>query len=334
MKEQGVVIIAEAGVNHNGDVNLAKKLIDEAKKAGVDYVKFQTFKTELGMSKDAPKAEYQIEALGESVSQYDMVKALELSFEEHKLLADYCKEKEICYSSTGFDKESLDFLQQEGMIDFVKIPSGEITNYPYLLHCAAMKLPIVLSTGMATREEIRWSMQVLEEHGCSREEITVLHCNTEYPTPYEDVNLHAMLSLQEELGVEVGYSDHTQGIEIPIAAVALGAKVIEKHFTLDRTMEGPDHKASLEPQELQAMVCAIRHIEQALGNGIKEPSNSEKKNIVIARKSIVASCAIKKGEVLTEENLTCMRPGDGISPMRWKEVVGSIAVQDYQRENG
>lgn len=327
-----VLIIAEAGVNHNGSMQIAKQLVDNAVEAGVDIIKFQTFKSEKIVSKAARQAEYQQRNIGKrDESQLAMLKKLELSVEAHHELMDYCKERNIRFWSTAFDMESIDFLHSLNM-GLWKIPSGEITNYPYLKKIASFHEPIILSTGMCELSDIEAALNVLIDEGVNKEQITVLHCNTEYPTPYQDVNLKAMLDIGEKFGVKIGYSDHTQGIEVPIAAVALGASVIEKHFTLDKTMEGPDHKASLEPEELKAMVSAIRHIEQALGSGHKTISDSERKNIEIARKSIVAACHIKEGEMLTEKNLTVKRPGNGISPMRWNEVVGTIAVRDFEEE--
>ena len=328
-----VIIIAEAGVNHNGDINNAKKLIDKAVEANVDYIKFQTFKTELCISKNAVKADYQIEnTQNSSESQLEMVKKLELSFEQFVELEKYCQQKGVQFLSTGFDFESLEFLAGLG-ITIAKVPSGEITNLPYLRKVATLFPEVILSTGMATITEIKDAIKVLTDNGVSKDKIIVLHCNTEYPTPMEDVNLKAMLHIQRELGVPVGYSDHTLGIEVPIAAVALGATVIEKHFTLDKTLPGPDHKASLEPDELKAMVSAIRNIEKAIGGlGLKEVSKSEEKNKPIARKSIVASTDIKKGDIFTPENLTVKRPGTGISPMQWDEVIGKEAKRDFQED--
>ena len=323
-----VYIIAEAGVNHNGDINLAYQLVDAAKAAGVDCIKFQTFKSENLVSHTAQKAEYQKAATGDS-SQQDMLKQLELSFDEFVSLKKYCDRKGICFLSTPFDFESIEFLNSIEM-PFWKIPSGEVTNYPYLVALAKTGKPVVMSTGMCEMQEIEDAIAVLRENGTS--DIKLLHCNTEYPTPYEDVNLRAMKTLRDAFGVEVGYSDHTKGIEVPIAAVAMGATVIEKHFTLDRNMEGPDHKASLEPQELKQMVDSIRHIEAALGSGDKRPSPSEKKNMAVARKSIVAAKRIKAGDILTEENITVKRPGNGICPMRWKEVLGTRAVRDFEED--
>lgn len=326
------LVIAEAGVNHNGSIELAKQLIDAAAEAGVDYVKFQTFKADKIVTRTARKADYQQRNIGsDDNSQYAMLKRLELSPEQHIELLAYCHEKGIKFFSTAFDFCSIDFLASLHL-GLWKIPSGEITNYPYLKKIAGFHEPVILSTGMSTLEEIESAMEVLINNGLQKEQITVLHCNTEYPTPMCDVNLSAMNEMRQRLGVGIGYSDHTQGIEVPIAAVALGAEVIEKHFTLDRNLPGPDHKASLEPLELKAMVSAIRNIEQALGIGHKTISESERKNIEIARKSIVAARPIKKGELLTEEKLTVKRPGNGISPMQWNEVIGTIATKDFDEE--
>lgn len=329
-----VLIIAEAGVNHNGNLDNAFKLIDAAVDAGVDYVKFQTFKSENLVSKSAKKADYQIQNTGNSTdSQYEMLKKLELSHENHELLIDYCKQKNIQFFSTAFDLDSLQYLKEIGL-DLVKIPSGEITNLPYLRKAAQLFKKVILSTGMCTMEDIEAAINVFLAEDISKDDITILHCNTEYPTPMNDVNLRAMLSIQQEFETEIGYSDHTLGIEVPIAAVALGASVIEKHFTLDNTMEGPDHAASLEPQQLKEMVKAIRNIEQAIsGDGLKKPSASEMKNIEIARKSIVASTSISEGETFTEENLTIKRPGTGISPMKWDDVIGRAASKDYSTDD-
>lgn len=329
-----VLIIAEAGVNHNGSLENAFKLIDAAVDAGVDYVKFQTFKSENLVSMSAKKADYQIQNTGNSTdSQYEMLKKLELSHENHELLIDYCKQKNIQFFSTAFDLDSLEYLKEIGL-DLVKIPSGEITNLPYLRKAARLFNKVILSTGMCTMKDIEAAVNVFLAEKISKEDITILHCNTEYPTPMNDVNLKAMLSIQQEFGTDIGYSDHTLGVEVPIAAVALGASVIEKHFTLDKTMEGPDHAASLEPHQLKEMVKAIRNIEQAIsGDGIKKPSESEMKNIEIARKSIVASAQISKGEIFTEDNLTIKRPGTGISPMKWDEVIGKVAKKDYSTDD-
>ncbi len=324
-----VFIIAEAGVNHNGDWEIAKKLIDVAVEADVDAVKFQTFKAEKLVCKNAEKADYQKETTEKSESHLEMLKKLELTEEMHNQLMDYCREREIMFLSTPFDVDSVDYLVGLGM-EIMKIPSGEITNYPYLRKVAQTGKKVILSTGMSDIEDVKAAVAVLKEHGSK--DIAVLHCNTEYPTPYTDVNLKAMLTLKEELEIEVGYSDHTPGIEIPIAAVAMGAQIIEKHFTLDKTMDGPDHKASLEPHELKAMVSAIRNVEVALGNGVKMPSASERKNIAIARKSIVAKCRIEKGQMFTEDNLTTKRPGTGLSPMQWKEIIGTVAQRSYNED--
>lgn len=324
-----IFIIAEAGDNHNGNFDNAIRLIDQAVLAGADCVKFQTFVTEEVISKYAELAEYQKQNTGKEESQYDMVKRLELSFDQFRQLQAYCKKRGILFLSTPFDLPSIAFLNEID-VPFFKIPSGEITNYPYLLAIAATHRDVVLSTGMCTMEEIKAAIAVLEENGAGA--ITLLHCNTEYPTPYEDVNLRAMETMRRTFGKEVGYSDHTAGIEVPIAAAALGAVVIEKHFTLDRTMEGPDHKASLEPQELAAMVTAIRKIEAALGSSEKKPSPSEQKNIPIARKSIVARQTIRRGELLTEENLAVKRPGTGISPMRYPQILGTKAIRDFKAD--
>lgn len=326
------LIIAEAGVNHNGSMQIAKQLIDKAVEAGVDIIKFQTFKSEKLVSKAAKQAEYQQRNIGKKgEGQLAMLKKLELSQQDHEELIAYCNEKGIRFFSTAFDMDSIDYLHSLNM-GLWKIPSGEITNYPYLRKIAQYHEPVILSTGMCELSDIEATVKVLLEFGVQKEQITILHCNTEYPTPFQDVNLKAMLEIGEKFGVQIGYSDHTKGIEVPIAAVALGASVIEKHFTLDKNMEGPDHKASLEPDELKAMVSAIRNIEQALGSGHKTISESEQKNIEIARKSIVASCPIQAGELLTEDNLTVKRPGNGISPMRWNEVVGTVAMKDFDEE--
>ncbi|BEK49231.1 N-acetylneuraminate synthase [Campylobacter coli] len=322
------LVIAEAGVNHNGDLNLAKKLIDVASEAGADYVKFQTFKTELCISKNAQKAEYQLKTTSKIESQFEMVKKLELSKQAHEILIEYCKERNIKFLSTAFDLKSIDLLVELG-IDIFKIPSGEITNLPYLRKIAQLNKKIILSTGMATLGEIEKALGVLVENGTEREKIIILHCNTEYPTPFEDVNLKAMKTIKEAFKLPVGYSDHTLGITIPIAAVSMGACVIEKHFTLDKAMRGPDHLASLEPSELKAMIKAIRELEKAFGDGIKKPSKSESKNINIGRKSLVAIGPIKKGDLFTESNLGIKRPGNGISPMEWDNIIGKIATRDF-----
>jgi len=326
-----VFIIAEAGVSHNGDLDTAKKMVEVAVESGCDAVKFQTFKAEKGISKFAHKAEYQKRITGIEESQLEMVKKLELGKDAHEALSDYCKKKKIMFLSTPFDLESIDLLNELGL-EIFKIPSGEITHLSYLRKIGSLKKKIIISTGMSTLKEIGMALNILEEAGTKRKDMTVLHCNTEYPTPVVDVNLRAMLSIKDTFGVKIGYSDHTLGIEASIAAVALGATVIEKHFTLDRNMNGPDHKASLEPDELKSMVKAIRNIEKALGDGVKKPSNSEFKNIAIARKSIVASRAIKKGDIFTAENITVKRPGTGISPMEWDEVISRVALRDFQED--
>ena len=316
------LIIAEAGVNHNGDMQLAKKLIDAAATAGADFVKFQTFKAKNLALKTAEKADYQTKNVGKGISQFDMLKQLEISEADHLELKLYAEEKGIAFLSSAFDTEGLDYLDSLG-IPLIKIPSGEITNLPYLQKVATIGKPVILSTGMANMAEIKEAMAVLLSGKITQEEITVLHCNTEYPTPFEDVNLTAMLSIEKEMGIAIGYSDHTMGIELPIAAVALGARVIEKHFTLDRTMRGPDHLASLEPDELKQMVISIRNIEKAIaGSGIKEPSLSEVKNKKIARKSICLSTALEAKTILREEHLRILRPGSGISPMEIGRVLG------------
>jgi N,N'-diacetyllegionaminate synthase len=325
------IIIAEAGVNHNGSVEIAKKMIDAAVEAGVDYIKFQTFKTHKLASKSAKKADYQVNNTHNSDSQQEMLKKLELSEENHFELINYCKSKNIAFVSTAFDFDSIVFLSDFDM-DFFKIPSGEITNYPYLKKIAQYKRPVILSTGMSTMDDIENAMVILLNNGLNKNDITILQCNTEYPAPFEDVNLRAMQTIAERFDVKVGYSDHTQGIEAPIAAVALGATVIEKHFTMSRDMEGPDHKASLEPDELKAMVVAIRNVEKALGNGEKQVTDSERKNMTIARKSIVAAKYIKKGAIFAEDNITVKRPGNGISPMRWEEVLGKTAKKDFYED--
>ncbi len=330
-KRQGnVLIIAEAGVNHNGDLKLAKDLVEIAAISGADLVKFQTFTASSGVTKNARKADYQMETTSTRESQFEMIQKLELSREMHEELICHCKQFRVGFFSTGFDTKSLDLLAELGLKVF-KIPSGEITNLPYLRHIGRFGKPIIISTGMAKLGEIEDALEVLESSGTSREKVTVLHCNTEYPTPMYDVNLKAMLSIRDALGVQVGYSDHTLGIEVSIAAVAMGATVIEKHFTLDRKLPGPDHKASLEPDELKAMVQAIRNIELALSmDGIKRPSPSETKNLEITRKSLVALCPIRAGEILTEVNLGVKRPGNGISPMRWDEFIGRTATRDFK----
>jgi len=331
MKLDKVVIIAEAGVNHNGDLQKAIELIDIASKAGVDIVKFQTFKADRIVSKSAQKANYQSENVGDrDDSQFNMLKSLELSEEDHATLIEECKKRRVRFLSTAFDVNGIDFLYNLG-IPFFKSPSGEITNFPYLKRLAEKGKPVVLSTGMADMEEVKAALRVLTEYGLNKKDITVLHCNTEYPTPMKDVNLKAMNTIGDELGVQVGYSDHTLGIEVPIAAVTLGAKVIEKHFTLDRNLPGPDHRASLEPGELKDMVLAIRNVEKALsGNGRKERSQSEKKNIEIARKSIHTLKPLKKGEKISESDIIPLRPANGISPMKWEEVIGKKVTRDLK----
>lgn len=327
------IIIAEAGVNHNGSLEMAKRLVDKAVEAGVDYIKFQTFKASKLVTKSAKQAEYQQKNIGKGEdSQYQMLKKLELSPEDHEVLIAYCKERGIKFFSTAFDFDSIEYLHSLNL-GLWKVPSGEVTNYPFLKRIAAYNEKTILSTGMCDMEDVRAAVKALYKNGLSKDNLILLHCNTEYPTPFEDVNLKAMDALRNEFGVGVGYSDHTKGIEVPIAAVALGATVIEKHFTLDRTLPGPDHKASLEPDELKAMVSAIRNIEKAVGgDGTKHVSESERKNIAIARKSIVAACDIKAGDVFTEQNLTVKRPGSGISPMLWEEVLGQKAKKDFTED--
>jgi N,N'-diacetyllegionaminate synthase len=324
-----VFIIAEAGVNHNGSVDLAKQLIDVASNSGADAVKFQTFKAENLVSKNTQKAEYQKQTTNASESQFDMIKKLELDVDTHKELITYCQEKDIMFLSTPFDHDSIDLLSSLGLHIF-KIPSGEITNLPYLRYIGSLDKQVVLSTGMSNLQEVEDALTILINAGTSKENITILHANTMYPTPMEDVNLNAMLTIQQEFGVAVGFSDHTLGIEVDIAAVAMGASIIEKHFTLDKTMNGPDHKASLEPDELKAMVLSIRNIEKALGSYEKKPSPSESINIDIARKSIVSNQIIKKGDMLSDKNITTKRPGTGISPMEWDKVIGTVATKNYQ----
>lgn len=323
------IIIAEAGVNHNGSMEMAKAMVDVAADAGVDYIKFQTFKSELLVTSQAQQADYQKkQAKEEDNSQLSMLRKLELSEENHYELIDYCNERGVKFLSTAFDFKSLEFLSSLNL-DFWKIPSGEITNYPYLKKIAQTHLPVVMSTGMCTNEDIERALNVIVNNGVSIKDIILLHCNTQYPTPYSDVNLRAMAEMRERFGVKVGYSDHTEGIDVPIAAVALGACVIEKHFTLDRTLPGPDHRASLEPHELKRMVEAIRNVETALGRANKQVTSSESVNIIAARKSIVASTKIQQGELFTEDNLTVKRPGCGLSPMMWDEVIGKTACRDF-----
>ncbi len=323
------LIIAEAGVNHNGDIDNAFKLIDTAKAAGADIVKFQTFNANKLASRYAQKAEYQKTFSNKSESQLDMLRSLELTKQQHIELIDYCTKKGIQFLSTPFDLESIEMLQELNL-PMYKIPSGEITNLPYLIRIASLQKPVILSTGMCTMNEIREAVTILREYGTN--DISILHCNTQYPTPYEDTNLLAMLTLKQEFGEKVGYSDHTLGIEVPIAAVAMGAKIIEKHFTLDKNMDGPDHAASLEPEELELMVKSIRNIEKALGNGKKVPSKSEVDNIAVARKSIVAKTNILEGDTFTENNITVKRPGTGISPMKWFYVLGKTAKKNFEED--
>lgn len=321
-----IYIIAEAGVNHNGSPDIAKKMVDSAVEAGADCIKFQTFNPPDMVSRKACKANYQRITTDSAESQIEMLQRLALKKDEFISLKNYCDKREVDFLSTPFDLDSIDFLEKLGC-DRWKIPSGEITNYPYLVKIARTGKPVIMSTGMSTIQEIRQAMDVLIRNGSG--EISLLHCNTQYPTPFEDVNLRAMLTLKDVFGVTVGYSDHTLGIEVPIAAVAMGAQIIEKHFTLDRNMDGPDHSASLEPDELKDMVDSVRNIEKALGSPEKKVSKSEKENISAARKSIVAKKEIKKGDLLTEENITSKRPGTGISPMKWESVIGTRAVRDF-----
>jgi N,N'-diacetyllegionaminate synthase len=325
------LIIAEAGVNHNGDLKLAEDLIRIAAKSGADIVKFQTFQANAISSIQAGRADYQKVNMGEDGSQVSMLKKLELTLEMHKHLIKVCKENQIEFLSTAFDFPSIELLFDLG-IKLWKIPSGEITNYPYLKKIGSLKKEVILSTGMSTLGEIESALRVLEEYGTPREKITILHCTTEYPAPFAEVNLKAIETIQKAFKVRVGYSDHTEGIEVSLAAVALGATIIEKHFTLDRNLPGPDHKASLEPHELKNLVRGIRNIEKALGDGIKRPFPSELRNIPIARKSIIASKNISKGDLFTEENCTTKRPGNGISPMRWEEVMGKVAIRDFKED--
>jgi N,N'-diacetyllegionaminate synthase len=328
MTRKSTLIIAEAGVNHNGDMELARRLIDAAAEAGADIVKFQTFRAQSLTTSQANMADYQTQNTGTRQSQQSMLEKLQLSPAMHRELVKHCESRRIAFLSTGFDIESIDFLCSLG-IRLFKIPSGEITNLPYLRHIGKLGESVILSTGMASIGEVEQAIAVLEESGTNREKVTVLHCTTEYPAPFSEVNLRAMIRMGECFGVKVGYSDHTLGIEIPIAAAALGAQVIEKHFTLDRTLPGPDHKASLEPDELRSMVRAIRNVEAALGDGIKRPTASERKNMAVARKSIVAAVAIEKGERFSSTNLTTKRPGTGISPMRWDDLIGRVAPRSF-----
>jgi N,N'-diacetyllegionaminate synthase len=322
------LIVAEAGVNHNGDLGLARQLIDAAAAAGADYVKFQTFRAERLVTPETAKANYQLDGGHPGESQYEMLRKLELPREMHEALIEHCRLRDIKFLSAAFDLESIDLLVELGL-DLFKIPSGEITNLPYLRHIGRHGKRLILSTGMANLSEIESALDVLEQAGTMREQITVLHCNTEYPTPMADANLRAMLAIREAFKVAIGYSDHTLGTEAAVAAVALGATVIEKHFTLDQSLPGPDHKASLSPVELQAMVCAIRNVEQALGDGIKRPSASERRNMSAARKSLVAAQAIRAGDLFSSSNLAVRRPGTGLSPMRWDEVIGRAAPRDF-----
>jgi len=331
VKRDKVFIIAEAGVNHNGNIEIAKKLIDIAIGVGANAVKFQTFKAEKVISKFAQKAEYQYKITDKNETQLEMVKRLELDVDAHKELIHYCKKKGLMFLSTPFDIESIGLLN-ELEVEILKIPSGEITNLPYLRKIGSLNRNIIISTGMADLEEIGKALGILLESGTSKDNITVLHCNSEYPTPFEDVNLTAMLTIRDTFRVNIGYSDHTPGIEIPIAAVALGATVIEKHFTLNKDMDGPDHKASLGPDELKSMVTAIRNIEKSLGDGIKRPSPSELKNRPLVRKSIIAGMDIKEGDMLTENNITVKRPGIGINPMEWDNVIGRKAIHDFKED--
>lgn len=327
-----VYIIAEAGVNHNGNVDIAKRMIEVAAEAGANAVKFQSFKTENLIIERAEKAEYQKRNTSNLESQFQMLKRLEIDTFTHSILIDHCKKNNIQFLSSPFDIESIDLLNSLGL-EILKIPSGEITNVPFLQKIAKLNKKVIFSTGMSNLSEIEFALDILTHNGTFKENISVLHCNTEYPTPFEDVNLKAMITIKQAFQLEVGYSDHTPGIEIPIAAVALGATIIEKHFTLDKTMEGPDHKASLDPFELKAMVKSIRNIEKSFGDGLKRPSPSEMKNKYIARKSIVAACDIKKGEIFTEQNLTVKRPGTGISPMLWENVIGKQANSDFLKDS-
>jgi N,N'-diacetyllegionaminate synthase len=326
-----IVIIAEAGVNHNGDIRLAKQLIDVAAEAGADYVKFQTFSADRLVIPNAPKADYQRLSTDVFETQFEMLKKLELSIENHLELMEYCRESSIKFLSTGFDAESVDLLVGLGL-NLIKIPSGEITNLPFLRHIGSLRFPVMLSTGMSTMAEIGDALLILEKEGLSRSQITVLHCTSQYPALIGEVNLRAMRNIRNTFGVEVGYSDHTVGIEVSIAAAALGATIIEKHFTIDRRLPGPDHGASLEPNELSAMVKAIRNVEISLGSEVKAPTTSEISNLNVARKSIFAGQHIDKGETLTSSNLVVKRPGDGISPMQWDRLIGQSAIREYLQD--
>ena len=326
--QKRTIVIAEAGVNHNGSIATAKKLVNIAEKAGADYVKFQTFITEETISKKAKKAQYQIDKTGDNETQFEMVKNLELNFDEHLDLKRYCDNLNVKYLSTGFDFSSIDFLASMD-IPFFKIPSGEINNYPYLKKIASLNKPIVMSTGMSTLTEVEEAINTLIKFGSERDNISLLHCVTDYPANFYEINLKAMITMRDTFNLKVGYSDHSTGIHLPIAAVALGAEIIEKHFTIDRNMVGPDHSASLEPNELISMVNNIRDVEVALGDGIKCPSKSEINNISVVRKSIVAKIPIKKGEIFSEKNITTKRPSNGISPMRWEEIIGCVSGGNY-----
>jgi len=327
-----VQVIAEVGVNHNGQIDLAFKLIDVALNAGADVVKFHASIPKLNISKVAVKADYQLSTTDPNETQLEMCEKMTLSFEELRKLKTYAEKREIKFLATPFDIVSIDYLDKLGL-DCIKVPSGDITNLPYLRRIGELNKEVIMSTGMSELSEITDALNILNDSGTERSKIMILHCNTEYPTPYDDVNLRAMLTIRDELGVRVGYSDHTLGIEVPIAAVALGAEVIEKHITLDRNMQGPDHSSSLEPDELKAMVNAIRNIEKAMGDGVKRPSLSEKENMPIARKSIIAATKIKKGEILSEKNLLVKRPATGISPMNWDKVIGKVANKDYEEDD-
>ena len=329
MNHKHITIIAEIGVNHNGSLDTAKNLIEKASEAGVDIVKFQTFKTENLVTRKAEKARYQKSFERKDETQFEMLKRLELTDSDHQTLIKYCLNQGVQFLSTAFDHTSLSFLARLDM-PFFKIPSGEITNLPYLRYISTFNKPIVMSTGMATMNEVEDAMNVILGAGINNSEITLLHCNTEYPTPFKDVNLQAMITMKNKFGVKVGYSDHTIGLDVPIAAAAMGASIIEKHFTLDRGMIGPDHAASIEPKELKKMVLSIRNIEKSIGSGLKKPSKSEKKNIMVSRKSIYAKSGINKGEYFTEENLIAKRPGKGISPMKWDNVIGVKAKKDFK----
>lgn len=324
-----IYIIAEAGVNHNGDLKIAKEMVLAAKRAGADAIKFQTFVTENLVTRNAQMADYQKQNTGQQETQFEMLKRLELSYDDYKELKELCSETGIEFLSTPFEIESIKMLEKLD-VDKFKVPSGEVTNYPYLVQIAQTGKPVIMSSGMCTWNEIADAVQVLRDHGTT--ELSLLHCTTEYPAPYNEVNLKVISAMKEKFGVKVGYSDHTQGIEIAIAAVAMGAEIIEKHFTLSRNMEGPDHKASLEPAELESMVQAIRNVEKAMGNSEKIPSQSEIQNMKVVRKSIVAKREIKAGEMFSEENLTTKRPGTGISPMMWEFVIGQTAVRDFEKD--